>query len=106
MKNSMIKMFFALLISAALFVPAWGLSAGGGGEDDEATIQDAHGTIHKVGNFGYAIVPDEDPGTRYAPVEALAEEFCEDGLRVIFSGKVGSSDDRGGRGGRPLGDAS
>jgi hypothetical protein len=44
------------------------------------------GTIERVGTFGYGIVPDRDPGTRYAP-DRLAKEFEVDGLRVLFSGR-------------------
>ena len=50
-------------------------------------IEDAHGTIRKVGTAWYGIVPDEDPGTRFAP-DALPEEFRQDGLRVVYSGVV------------------
>lgn len=50
-------------------------------------IENAAGKIVKVGDFGYGIVPDVDPGTRYAPSN-LAEEFQEEGLRVRFSGTV------------------
>lgn len=44
------------------------------------------GTVKQVGNLGYGIVPDSDPGTRYAP-DRLPPEFEVDGLRVIFSGE-------------------
>jgi hypothetical protein len=37
--------------------------------------------------MGYGIVPDSDPGTRYAP-DHLPAEFEVDGLRVVFSGDV------------------
>ncbi|HEY7412638.1 MAG TPA: hypothetical protein VII13_17995 [Vicinamibacteria bacterium] len=50
-------------------------------------VENAPGVIRRVGDLGYGIVPDADPGTRYAP-DALAEEFRVDGLRVIFSGEV------------------
>ena len=48
------------------------------------------GTIHHISadTDWYTIVPDNDPGTRYAPTN-LGEEFKREGLRVIFSGKVG-----------------
>src|SRR5688500_16370414 len=36
----------------------------------------------------YAIVPDGDRGTRYAP-DRLPDDFRQDGLRVTFSGRVG-----------------
>ena len=44
------------------------------------------GTIRRVGTFGFAIVPDRDPGTRYAPERPFPPEFQVDGLRVLFSG--------------------
>lgn len=49
------------------------------------------GTIRKVGTFGFAIVPDRDPGTRYAPDRPFPPEFQVDGLRVLFSGSVGEA---------------
>ncbi|MCB1055147.1 MAG: hypothetical protein KDD11_06495 [Acidobacteria bacterium] len=53
-----------------------------------ATLSDIAGHVAKVGDLGWALVPDADPGTRYAPDE-LGEEFHEDGLRVVFSGVLG-----------------
>ena len=50
-------------------------------------IRDAAGTVRQVGSFGFGIVPDGDPGTRYAP-DRLPEAFRVDGLRVVFSGEV------------------
>ena len=44
------------------------------------------GTIRRVGTFGFAIVPDRDPGTRYVPERPFPPEFAVDGLRVLFSG--------------------
>ena len=49
------------------------------------------GTIRKVGTLGFAIVPDREPGTRYAPDRAFPPEFQVDGMRVLFSGAVGES---------------
>jgi len=46
------------------------------------------GTIRRIGTLGFAIVPDRDPGTRYAPDRAFPPEFQVDGLRVLFSGLV------------------
>lgn len=51
----------------------------------ESRLPEQPGAIVRVGDFGYGIVPDSDPGTRYAP-DALPEEFRKDGLRVVFSG--------------------
>ena len=44
------------------------------------------GTVRKVGDFGYGLVPDRDPGTRYAPSN-LPEAMKKDGLRVAWKGK-------------------
>jgi hypothetical protein len=49
--------------------------------------EDAPGVIRKVGNLGFAVEPDEYPGTRYVP-DKLPDEFKEDGLKVLFSGVV------------------
>ncbi|MFP6693802.1 MAG: hypothetical protein VB875_12325 [Pirellulales bacterium] len=49
---------------------------------------DRQGTIRKLGNAGFVIVPDKQR-TRYAPSN-LAEEFRKDQLRVVFSGEVGT----------------
>lgn len=56
-------------------------------------IRNARGTVEEVDarNGWYAIVPDADRGTRYAP-DRLPEDFKKDGLRVIFSGRVGPID--------------
>ena len=52
-------------------------------------LKDVEGTIRAVRPDAgwFAIVPDADRGTRYAP-DRLADEFKKDGLRVIFSGRV------------------
>jgi hypothetical protein len=52
---------------------------------DEPRLPEQPGRITRVGDFGYGIVPDSDPGTRYAP-DALPREFEQDGLRVVFAG--------------------
>jgi hypothetical protein len=44
------------------------------------------GTIRRVGDFGYAVVPDRDPGTRYVPDRPFPSDLQVDGLRVLFSG--------------------
>ncbi len=64
-------------------------------------LKDVPGAILEVNakNGWYAIVPDSvsdgvpdgDRGTRYAP-DRLSDEFKKDGLRVIFSGRVGRVD--------------
>ena len=50
-------------------------------------LVDQQGTIQKIGNVGFVIVPD-GKRTRYAP-SRLAEEFQQDQLRIVFSGEVG-----------------
>jgi hypothetical protein len=54
-------------------------------------ITEAAGAVVQVGSFGFGLVPDSDPGTRYAPTQELAEELRRDGLRVVFSGVVEES---------------
>ena len=64
-------------------------------------IENAKCTIKKIGNFGYAIVPDDQEGSRFAPTN-MDEKFHQDGLRVVFSGIVGELPNSG-RGGRVWG---
>jgi hypothetical protein len=54
---------------------------------------DARGAIVAVNeqNGWYGIVPDSDRGTRYAP-DRLPDDVKKDGVRVIFSGRVGPID--------------
>lgn len=66
----------------------------------EDVLKDVLGRVVKVGNIGFGLVPDDAPGTRYAPTEPLGQDFQIDGLQVRFSGEVGSSDDIPGRGRR------
>jgi hypothetical protein len=54
----------------------------------EADIENHTGTIQRVGTFGYAIVDDATPDSRFAPSN-LPASFKRDGLRVLFSGKRG-----------------
>jgi hypothetical protein len=86
-----------------------GLSAAGAtlwfgrADAQETQLTDAAGTITAVnaaqGWFG--LVPDSDKAVRYAP-DALAEEFRKDGLRVVFSGRVGRVDPNARAWGIPL----
>jgi hypothetical protein len=57
----------------------------GAGAAGQPAVEEQTGVIRRVGTFGYGIVPDRDPGTRYAP-DRLSREFEVDGLRVIFTG--------------------
>jgi hypothetical protein len=56
-------------------------------------VTDVHGAIVEVNqqNGWYGIVPDDDRGTRYAP-DRLPDAFKKDGVRVVFSGRVGTVD--------------
>jgi hypothetical protein len=69
----------------------------------ESQLTDAAGTITAVNasQGWFAIVPDRDQSIRYAP-DALAEEFRKDGLRVVFSGRVGAVDPNARAWGIPL----
>lgn len=59
-------------------------------QPQEGTVlKDVVGTVVKVGNFGYGLVPDERKGSRYAPTN-MDESYHKDGLRVKFSGVVGA----------------
>lgn len=53
-----------------------------------AELREVSATVQQVGQFGWGLVPDAEPGTRYA-VEELPEELREDGLEVVFSGVLG-----------------
>ncbi|MEP7217509.1 MAG: hypothetical protein ABI876_01265, partial [Bacteroidota bacterium] len=52
---------------------------------DSAAMPDTHGMIYHVGSTMYAIIPDSDRNTRYAP-DSLPGEFRVDSLRVVFRG--------------------
>jgi hypothetical protein len=56
-------------------------------------LTDVHGLVVAVNerNGWYGIVPDDDRGTRYAP-DRLPDEFKKDGVRVVFSGRLGQVD--------------
>ena len=69
-----------------------------------AALKNVRGTVRSVNpeQGWYALVPDRDPGTRYAPETPLAEAFRKDGLRVVFSGKLKRLPDGERRWGTPL----
>ncbi len=50
-------------------------------------IENQKGHVTQVGSLGFGLVPDADPGTRFAAQE-LAAEFRQEGLRIVFSGVV------------------
>ena len=62
-----------------------GCAARPGPASDEPSLPEQPGRVVRVGDFGYGIVPESDPGTRYAP-ETLPRELQQDGLRVLFAG--------------------
>jgi hypothetical protein len=74
----------AILLAVSMLFSA-ACAHGGAGDAGKPAAEEQTGVIRRVGTFGYGIVPDRDPGTRYAP-DRLAPEFEVDGLRVIFSG--------------------
>lgn len=82
----------ALSAAARLAVTALllGGCATGAPSRSSGTLRDERGTIREVGSGAgqFGIVPDFDTGTRFAP-DRLPDEFKTDGLRVIFSGRVG-----------------
>ena len=53
-------------------------------------IVNHEGTIRQIGVWGFAIYDESAPvtGSRYAPSN-LPESFKQDGLRVLFSGRIG-----------------
>ena len=76
------KVILALIVALGVMAPA-----------QTGTLTDAHGAIVEVNqqNGWYGIVPDDDRGTRYAP-DRLPDAFKKDGVRVVFSGRVGTVD--------------
>jgi hypothetical protein len=74
----------ALVLAAVLSA---GCAARASGRSVKAAAAEEAGTIRKVGDLGYAIVPDRDPGTRYVPERPFPAGFQVDGLRVLFSGE-------------------
>lgn len=94
----------AACIVSLLWIPLACLAAEPPADKPDAEVLElVPGTVTEVGSFGFGLVPDSDPGTRYAPVEPLPESFQRDGLRVRFSGVVGDADEGAGRGGRRWG---
>ena len=76
------KIALALILAVGVLLPA-----------QTQDLTDVHGAIVEVNqqNGWYGIVPDDDRGTRYAP-DRLPDEFKKDGVRVVFSGRVGTVD--------------
>ncbi len=74
----------SLPLCVLLATAAWGDRPSAPGD----VVEDQSGTTVQVRDEWIGLVPDDDPGTRYAPDE-LPAEFRRDGLRVVFSGTVG-----------------
>ncbi|MCB1037338.1 MAG: hypothetical protein KDD47_26140 [Acidobacteria bacterium] len=53
-----------------------------------AILRDVPGAVVRVGEDWWGLVPDADPGTRFAPDE-LPAAYRQEGLAVRFSGTVG-----------------
>lgn len=51
-------------------------------------IHDVPGHVVHIRGDWYALDPEGQPGSRYAP-DDLPEEFRQDGLAVVFSGRIG-----------------
>jgi hypothetical protein len=82
----------ALVLLALAAMPLLsGCAARSAGAAATPATDEQAGTIRRIGTQGFAIVPDRDPGTRYAPDRAFPREFQVDGMRVLFSGVVAPS---------------
>ncbi len=49
-------------------------------------VENERGTVRLIAEDQYVIIPDKDPGNRYAA--PLPSDFRVDGLRVLFSGVI------------------
>ena len=67
------------------------LAAGLGFTANDEIIKNKPGEIYEVQPGIFTIVPDNEPSNRYLPDE-LPLEFRRNGLKVLFSGKVGKVD--------------
>jgi hypothetical protein len=83
-----VQYFPVCLIGVALMT-LLGCGSSGPIRAQSDALKDAKGAIQAVrpADGWYAIVPDSDRGTRYAP-DRLPDEFKVDGLRVVFSGRI------------------
>lgn len=72
-------------------------------QDPGTVLKDEPATMRQVGELGFVIIPDSDTASHYIP-DQLDETYRRDGLRVVFSGVVGTlPDDTKGRAwGTPL----
>ncbi len=72
-------------------------------QEPGTVLTDEPATMRQVGELGFVIIPDSDEASHYIP-DSLDETYRHDGLRVKFSGVVGTlPDDTKGRAwGTPL----
>jgi len=81
--------YFAICLSGAAVMALFGCESAGPIRAQSDVLKDVKGAIQAVRPDAgwYALVPDADRGTRYAP-DRLPDEFKVDGLRVVFSGRI------------------
>ena len=81
--------YLAACLSAAALTALLGCGSPGPVRAQSDVLKDVKGAIQAVRPDAgwYALVPDTDRGTRYAP-DRLPDEFKVDGLRVVFSGRI------------------
>ena len=81
--------YLAACLSAAALTALPGCGSTGPVRAQSDVLKDVKGAIQAVRPDAgwYALVPDSDRGTRYAP-DRLPDEFKVDGLRVVFSGRI------------------
>ena len=81
--------YFAMCLGGAAVMALLACESAGPIRAQSDVLKDVKGAIQAVRPDAgwYAIVPDSDRGTRYAP-DRLPDEFKVDGLRVVFSGRV------------------
>jgi hypothetical protein len=81
--------YFAMCLSGAALIALAACGSTGQMRAQSDVLKDAKGAIQAVRPDAgwYAIVPDSDRGTSYAP-DQLSDQFKVDGMRVIFSGRI------------------
>ena len=81
--------YFRVCLTVAGLMALLGCGSTGPIRAQSDVLKDVKGAIQAVRPDAgwYALVPDTDRGTRYAP-DRLPDEFKVDGLRVVFSGRI------------------
>ena len=87
-------------IAARLLVVAAAVISLGAAQQELTNVAGAIEAVNPRAGW-YAIVPDGDRDTRYAP-DRLPDDFKKDGLRIVFSGRVGRVDPNARTWGIPL----